>query len=521
MVEQAQEYDDDDNAPMAFDDGDDDDNGDHFDQSAAPPDDAMEVDDATPDQSKSDDSAAAQSKPDETKSPDDSSAPESSNKDEETNDKPEETKAPVVRRRLARPKLGKLSAPAQKALEKNQKSVVVAPALSAPAVIDTTSASFRPEQIAADTSAAASHAATLENILQKAQDGSDNNYVDMYWIDACEDRGDIYVFGKVETSPNEFQSCCAVVKGNLRNLFVLPREGEELLAVHSELQSVLQPSCIPRKEGASWAGKMVKRKYAFEDSTIPRDETSYLKVVYDAKYNVPSVEVCRDGGKTFAKILGAGASNLENFIVKRKLMGPCWIRLKNPVANTSTVSWCKLELQVDSPKQVARASLTKPRPPPPVVTVSIKLKTVVNPKTHKSEVVSVCALCHKQVLLDTASDESTKHMVQLSLIRPLGAIATSTNGLPQLPRDIDDEIKASMPQLSKMPNERALLSRLFCQLGTWDPDVLVGHNSWGHDIQVLLNRCVELKVSMWSKIGRRCVIPTCLPKNCSARRRTH
>ncbi len=60
-----------------------------------------------------------------------------------------------------------------------------------------------------------------------------------------------------------------------------------------------------------------------------------------------------------------------------------------------------------------------------------------------------------------------------------------------------------MPELGKSPNERALLSRLFAQLGTWDPDVIVSHNGWGHDIDVLLNRCVELKVSMWSKIGRR------------------
>ena len=59
-----------------------------------------------------------------------------------------------------------------------------------------------------------------------------------------------------------------------------------------------------------------------------------------------------------------------------------------------------------------------------------------------------------------------------------------------------------MPQLQKMTNERALLSRLITQIGVWDPDVLVGHNAWGYDIQVLLARCVELKVKTWSKIGR-------------------
>jgi DNA polymerase alpha subunit A len=59
-----------------------------------------------------------------------------------------------------------------------------------------------------------------------------------------------------------------------------------------------------------------------------------------------------------------------------------------------------------------------------------------------------------------------------------------------------------MPQLQRMTNERALLSRLFAQIGQWDPDVIVGHNAWGFDVEVLLARCVELKVAIWSKIGR-------------------
>ena len=66
----------------------------------------------------------------------------------------------------------------------------------------------------------------------------------------------------------------------------------------------------------------------------------------------------------------------------------------------------------------------------------------------------------------------------------------------------DAAVQAKMPQLQRMPNERALLSKLVTQIGNWDPDVLVGHNAWGFDIQVLLSRCVEHKVKMWSKFGR-------------------
>jgi len=343
------------------------------------------------------------------------------------------------------------------------------------------------------------------------------NYVDLFWIDASEKNGVIQLFGKVKTltsppSAPEYVSCCATIQNNQRNLFVLPKtksEGgyESIMDVHTEMKSILQPRVIPKVAGASWGGKPVKRSYAFGDASVPREETEYLKIVYDAKFPALEHEQCfHPNREHIAAIFGGGASVLETFILKRKLMGPCWIRMYNvqPCGNGPT-SWCKMELEVRDPKNVKRCDLLPEaeRPgvmaAPPMVTVSLKLKTVVNPKTHKAEVVSVSAICHKNVLLEGASDESTTHMTQLSLIRPLGGGA----GRNQFPRDMDGEVGKSMPQLLKMVNERSLLNRLFTQLGIWDPDVICGHNAMGYDMEVLLTRCAENKVMSWSKLGRR------------------
>jgi DNA polymerase alpha subunit A len=187
-----------------------------------------------------------------------------------------------------------------------------------------------------------------------------------------------------------------------------------------------------------------------------------------------------------------------------------------------------VEFLVDGPKRVVRLDLAEQQlaaargttttttsskpipPPPPVVSVALKIKTVVNPKTHKSEIVSVSALCHNKVMLETASDESPKHMTQLSLIRPVDPNQAQAEGAAiapgrvQFPRDMDQATAAGMPQLRREMNERAMLSRLLAQIGQWDPDVLVGHNAWGYDMEVLLNRCVELGIkTAWSKLGRR------------------
>jgi len=398
--------------------------------------------------------------------------------------------------------------------------------------MDTNSSSFSPQEIAAEPTTTSAASSNLESYVQCLDAEGENTEdkgrcVDFYYMDAAErQNGDVHLFGKVavpdKDSKNDtkFVSCCTVVKGNLRNLFVLPRkttneDGEEEYVgwdkVHQELKGILQPSCIPQVAGASWAGKVVQREYAFDDPEVPREKTAYMKVVYDAKYPAPEQGVCFQGREHVAKILNGGASTLETFLLKRKLMGPCWIRIHDPNPTERNVSWCALELQVSSPKQMKRldsvvAPGTPPRPAPPVVAVTLKLKTVLNPKTAKNEVVSVSAVCHKRVLLDTGTDQSPQLMTQVSLIRPIHldhGPNSIQRGMAKFPRDIDKEIAAKMPQLKKMPNERALLSYLVTQIGNWDPDVIVGHHAWGHDIQVLLTRCIEHKVRMWSKFGRQ------------------
>jgi DNA polymerase Pol2 len=418
------------------------------------------------------------------------------------------------KRRLAPKRLMKRSAPAQKAAEQQMKvqQPEDSPKPTTTPSIDTSSISFSPDDIAAEPATTAAAAATLESHV--VTEGEDR-YVDVFWQDAKERHGDIHIYGKAAspTEQNKFVSCCVIVKGNLRNLFVLPRKaGDDYVGmenVFEELKEILQPRCIPKVAGATWAGKVVERQYAFDDPEVPREKTNYLKVVYDAKYPAPAEDVCRNGSEHIHKILNARASVLESFILKRKMMGPCWIRIKDPQPNgRGVVSWCGFELQVDSPKQITRLDMvlptgTSPRPAPPVVTVTLKLKTIVNPQTHKNEVVSVSAVCHKQVLLDSASDQSRRFMTQISLIRPIHLEGSSNaQGMAKFPRDLDDEIATKMPSLRSMPNERTLLNCLLTQIGTWDPDVLVGHNAWGHDIQVLLSRCVEHKLKTWSKFGR-------------------
>ena len=84
---------------------------------------------------------------------------------------------------------------------------------------------------------------------------------------------------------------------------------------------------------SGFASKTVSRKYAFELPDIPA-ESDYLKVLYSfSDPELPSEAT----GKTFSKIFGTKTSALELFLLKRKLMGPSWIKINQPAVSGKNV----------------------------------------------------------------------------------------------------------------------------------------------------------------------------------------
>jgi DNA polymerase alpha subunit A len=389
------------------------------------------------------------------------------------------------KRRFVRSKLS-ISTAAQKALETKEameKTVQATTTMPEPMQVEPVMEEPSPTHLPRAT-------ATLEQVVQTNEQGE--KYMDMFWTDLSERNGDILLFGKVKAPNDQFVSACVHVTGIVRSLYCLPRKQPDgtpfpMLEVHQEINQLLMGNVIPNKAGTSWAGKTVQRQYAFDDSTIPRESTEYLKIVYAAQYPPPPEERCQ--GKTYSHILNATASIRETFILNCQLMGPCWVRIQDCQPTRAPLSYAKVECVVASPKQVHRVTENVP-PPPPVTTVTLQFKTAVNPTTQKSEIVVAAALCHNRVMLETATEATPEHQAALVIVRPWQQ--------PSLPRDF----RAS-GVIRQEQNERALISRLMAQLLIWDPDCIVGHNAAGFDLEVLLMRCTELKISTWAQLGRR------------------
>lgn len=320
-----------------------------------------------------------------------------------------------------------------------------------------------------------------------------------YWLDAFEDQysrpGVVFLFGKVWIESAKCHvSCCVTVKNIERTMYLLPREfkvnpktGEAsdtpvgMMDVYQEFNDLSEKFKIMK-----FKSKKVEKNYAFEIPDVPT-QCEYLEVRYSAEYPPLPVDL---KGATFSHVFGTNTSSLEHFLLSRKIKGPCWLDIKTPQLMSQPASWCKVEalaLRTDL------ISVVRDLAPPPVTVMSISLKTVQNPKTHQNEIVSLAALIHHRFHMDKAPPQPPYQTHICVVTKPTDCI---------FPYDFKEAVRKKNGKVEIATTERTLLGFFLAKMHKIDPDVLVGHDIFGFDLEVLLQRINVCKVPHWSKIGR-------------------
>ncbi|KAI7858123.1 DNA polymerase family B-domain-containing protein [Circinella umbellata] len=325
----------------------------------------------------------------------------------------------------------------------------------------------------------------------------------LWWYDAYErrDKGYIYLFGKIlNKSNNRYISCCVTVKNIERTLFLLPRkykvdaqgnptqEEVNIQDVHAEFTAISNISKI--------LAKPVSRKYAFELPDVPA-EADYLKVHYS--YEEPHLPENLTGS-TFSHIFGSNTGPLEHFLVKRDIMGPCWLKIENAKLSGSNETWCKAEVVIEDPKLVnplRDANGNAPSHIPPLVILSLSLRTVMNHQKNQNEIVAASGLVCTQVQIDEPTPIEKQPKTRFTIVRQL-----SNTPYPAGFNDIVARERKTGFALQVERTENALLNCLIAKIHVADPDVIVGHNFAGFDLDVLLHRMKNLNTQHWHKLGR-------------------
>ncbi|CAE1258157.1 POLA1 [Acanthosepion pharaonis] len=324
-----------------------------------------------------------------------------------------------------------------------------------------------------------------------------------YWLDAYEDffhqKGIVYLFGKVWfESVKSFASCCVSVKNIERRIRVLPRGArlnpktkiEDGLPVKlADVYEEFSEKVADKYKITTYKSRKVTCKYAFELEGIPA-ESDYLEVRYSYDMQMLPNDL---QGETFSHIFGTNTSGLEILLLDRQMKGPCWLDLKNPQVPNPPFSWCKVEATI---KNLVDLTVVKePLPIPPLVVMTLNLRTLPNPKTHQNEVIAAAYLVNNAFAIDKPPPtKKIFHHDWCAISKPTDCI---------FPFDFKNKLqKNKNMKVEVSPTERALLGFLLAKIHKVDPDVIVGHDIYGFDIDILLNRITANKIPHWSKIGR-------------------
>ncbi|CAI9736724.1 DNA polymerase alpha catalytic subunit-like [Octopus vulgaris] len=347
--------------------------------------------------------------------------------------------------------------------------------------------------------------------LPLTTDENGDQILRFYWFDAYEDifnkKGVVYLFGKVwYESANSYVSCCVAVKNIERRIRILPRPTRVNLKTGLETTEPITLSAVyeefnekvaEKYKITTYKSKKVSCKYAFELEDVPI-RSDYLEVRYS--FDLPMLN--KDlKGETFSHIFGTNTSGLEILLLDRHMKGPCWLNLKSPQVSSPPVSWCKCEAFV---KNLQDISINKEKPPiPPLVVMTLNLRTLPNPKTRENEIIAAAYLVQKSFGIDKPAPKTqffNEHQCVIS--QPANCIFPFEfrGKLQKTRKDLKVEV---------VPTERALLGFLLARIHKVDPDVIVGHDIVGFDMDILLHRISVNKIPHWSKIGRlkRSIMP--------------
>ncbi|CAR26433.1 ZYRO0B09592p [Zygosaccharomyces rouxii] len=313
----------------------------------------------------------------------------------------------------------------------------------------------------------------------------------MFWLDFCEVDNTLVLFGKIKARDGSLVSGMVQINGICRELYILPREDKTPQDVHDEIIPLLMG-----KYGLdNIRAKSEKMKYAFELPDIPR-EADYLKVLMPintpkCKYETIPPDLSSD---TFYHVFGGKSSAFESFVVQNKIMGPCWLEIKNgDFSALQNASNCSVELAVDRPQNVKPLDAKNI---PELNGVSLTIQTIMNVKENKQEIVAITLSSYRGIAVDSPIPEDLQPNDVTTLVRPpVGSSFPS--GLKGI---ADQKLKG---QVRFCNNEKILLSCFCALLLRSDPDILIGHRLESLQLDVLVHRLHELNIPTFSALGRR------------------
>lgn len=338
----------------------------------------------------------------------------------------------------------------------------------------------------------------LKSNLEFHPIGDENkSYTRLYWYDCFEDQikspGVVYFFGRIFTSTTKkYVSCCTIVKNIQRTCYLLINEGCDYEEVVFEFTNIVAKKLKLR----NFKCEKVTKKYAFSNNSKIPLIADYVKVDYSANQQAMPTDL---KGETFSCVLNVNQSPMEKIILDLKLRGPCWLKLVEPVASSSQLTWTRIELVLESPSNLLVEENMENLKAPYFCTFSLSIRTYKNPSTYQNEIVAIAGMVNTSFNLDQCLKKTNKASGHFCLMTKPAAGHKEL----RMPYDFQVEMrKITKTRFELVESERDLLVKFMEKFDNLDPDIVVGHDLLNFDYETLVMRMNKVKGGVWSKLGR-------------------
>ena len=350
-----------------------------------------------------------------------------------------------------------------------------------------------------------------------------DNSIKIFWYDAIEEmfnnKPNVIFFGKIyEPTSKSFLSISIIIKDIYRTVFVLPKPEyeENLQGVYNEFDDLRKKRFNNIKE---YQCKQIKKKYCFELPVDSEKDHGVLKIKYKAEYGQIPANI---NATTFDYIFGKKSSLLENILLKLKIKGPCWLKVKDFTENNLNFlrTWSDYEISLDDFNNIQ--VLTKNNnngvelPIPPMKIVSISTQSIRNKNGNELYCIC-CALKEGFHVEDVKGSNKVDDFQPLIFARKIDSKMSIFKNDQNIKVDNIPDLN-NISKLRKLLNignlylandEKNLLITFITKINSYDPDIIVGHNLNSKHLDLILSRISYYKSPNWTKLShfKRAVIP--------------
>lgn len=199
-------------------------------------------------------------------------------------------------------------------------------------------------------------------------------------------------------------------------------------------------------------------------------------------------------GETFSHVFGTNTALFEQFVLWRNIKGPCWLKIEDAGCGIlNNASWCKFEVQVSKPGSISTLGESEEMEAPPLTLMSLALRTSLNAKENRQEILVISARIYESVSLSDTTPADKLPCQTFTIMRPAGQ---------SYPMGFESDVQKRRGTVRLEKNEQMLLSTFLAKIQQYDPDVLMGHQLEGVDYSILISRLRERKTPGWHRIGR-------------------